>query len=325
MTNPATNPGWVNAQDHHATGDGVTDDTQALHDAIAAIGDRGGALYLPYGVYRLTKPLNTRDANLSVVGDGRSATRLVQANPDADGVHNTNGAQANINIRDLDIRGPNTGRGVGINLGTTAAGSAYLSLERINVQGFGGDNVRLGRWQTSTLTNVRSQGAGGHPFLLDHGTSTDIRACYGLSSGKAAFRLVNITYSHLSALAADKCPGGYVLDHCSALSMSACGAEAVDSTSPAYPGAAILINGGRSVSLTNPVVCGNTATAYWVTGGAKAVTLTGPREAWPAPEAVSGLTVDSGCEVNLLGADLTTRNRFAPDSVWAVGWGVDSW
>lgn len=324
MTNPATNPGFVNAQDHHAVGDGVTDDTQALQNAITAIGSRGGTLYLPYGVYRLTKPLTPRD-NLSIDGDGRSATRLVQANPDADAIHNTNGAQANLAIRDLDIRGPSTGRGMGINLGSLTVGSAYLSLERVNVQGFGGGGLQLNRWQTSTLTNVRSQGHGGHPFNICHGTSWDIRACYALSSANIGFRLAGVNYCKLSALAADKCAGAYLLNHVSAVTMSACGAEAVDSTSPNYPGAAVVINGGRSVNLTTPVVCGNTATAYWVTGAAKAVTLTGPREAWPTPEAISSLTVDAGCQVSLWDPDVVTPMRLAADSVWRMGWGVEPW
>jgi len=53
-------PNWLNAKDFGATGDGSTDDTAAIQNAInAAIDANGGTIYFPIGSYRITAPLTT--------------------------------------------------------------------------------------------------------------------------------------------------------------------------------------------------------------------------------------------------------------------------
>lgn len=67
-------PGWYNPVDFGATGDGVTDDTTAINDAIAAINTTGaGVLYFPTGVYLVTGALTTITASCTIMGDGMAA------------------------------------------------------------------------------------------------------------------------------------------------------------------------------------------------------------------------------------------------------------
>lgn len=67
--------GWVNVKDFGAKGDGVTDDTQAIQDAI----DNSKSIYLPQGTYKiknlnltnttLEKTVIGNNANLQIFGD----------------------------------------------------------------------------------------------------------------------------------------------------------------------------------------------------------------------------------------------------------------
>ena len=71
---------WLNAKTKFgATGDGVTDDTQALQAAFdaAARGDVNSTLYIPAGTYLITGTLNINyQINVSIVGAGADATMI---------------------------------------------------------------------------------------------------------------------------------------------------------------------------------------------------------------------------------------------------------
>lgn len=61
----------VSVKDFGAVGDGVTDDTAAIQNAIAAIANQnGGTLYVPSGEYRITSTLNINYPNIRIAGDG---------------------------------------------------------------------------------------------------------------------------------------------------------------------------------------------------------------------------------------------------------------
>jgi hypothetical protein len=74
---------WLDVKrDFHAVGDGKADDTRALQEALdqAARGTRNCTLFLPAGVYRITRPLIiTYAINVSVVGADPKKTSLLWA------------------------------------------------------------------------------------------------------------------------------------------------------------------------------------------------------------------------------------------------------
>jgi hypothetical protein len=84
---------WANAQTTYgAKGDGVTDDTAALQNALNDLGASGKAsvLYLPPGRYRIASTLNLNaipavgghgSVGLSIIGDAPSTTSIVWAGP----------------------------------------------------------------------------------------------------------------------------------------------------------------------------------------------------------------------------------------------------
>lgn len=62
----------TNVKAYGATGNGVTDDSVAIQNAINSLGQGGGIVYFPVGVYLINTPLTSSAQNVQVVGDGWS-------------------------------------------------------------------------------------------------------------------------------------------------------------------------------------------------------------------------------------------------------------
>lgn len=74
-----------NVMNYGAIGDGVTDDTQAFEDAIAAAeaaSALGACVYAPSNRYKLTSKLLTQSDNIAIIGDGIGMTMFL---PNFDG------------------------------------------------------------------------------------------------------------------------------------------------------------------------------------------------------------------------------------------------
>jgi hypothetical protein len=68
------NQWWINAKDFGATGNGVTDDTTAIQNAInSAASAGGGEIILPIGTYVISATLNITTSHVRLVGFGADA------------------------------------------------------------------------------------------------------------------------------------------------------------------------------------------------------------------------------------------------------------
>jgi hypothetical protein len=62
-----------------ASGDGETDDTDAIQAAIDAAGDRGATIYLPAGTYLISETLTIENDYVRICGDGDGHTTIQQS------------------------------------------------------------------------------------------------------------------------------------------------------------------------------------------------------------------------------------------------------
>jgi len=66
----------INVKDYGALGNGSHNDASAIQQAIGALPDEGGIVYIPEGTYLMNSPLTISKNNISIIGDGRDKTRL---------------------------------------------------------------------------------------------------------------------------------------------------------------------------------------------------------------------------------------------------------
>ena len=132
-TGPAgpTGSGGVDVRDYGAKGDGATDDTTAIQNAIDALTTSGGALIFPPGTYNHTGL--TFKAKIAYIGASCLASTLQYTPASGNGI--TLPADADrISIRDLDFYSNNNSSGTGI-IGTADV-IRELDMRDFRIRGF---------------------------------------------------------------------------------------------------------------------------------------------------------------------------------------------
>lgn len=151
LSNDGTNLRWmttieINVRDYGAKGDGVTDDTQAIQDAIDAAGS--GLVTFPSGIF-MVRGIKVRNKGTALRGDGRFGTRLKRLSGDTplldmSGTGTGLGHLRYDTISNLQIDGNNMS---GVLLRSYYADSCvYRELSFINCNGLAVDFVEV--WDT---------------------------------------------------------------------------------------------------------------------------------------------------------------------------------
>lgn len=151
-------PGWVNVKDFGAVGDGATDDTQAIQDAIdsleglTGVGGTdqegvGGVVYFPPGKYLTSAPLTVDHAdhqhNITFQGVGPIASIIYNANSagaHAIHVHGISGDSVHgFAMRDMSVWG-NVDSGIGVLCEKTIR---QVDFERVDIRNHGSHALYL--------------------------------------------------------------------------------------------------------------------------------------------------------------------------------------
>ena len=176
----------VSVKDFGAVGDGVTNDTTAIQDAIDSVATAGGAVYFPPGEYLISGSITISTYGVSLIGasgaalwDGLTTVNdggaiiLKSAAMAADAIVVTGGK---FTMQDISLVGQNGNTGDGVYLKDAQS----CVLLNVCVARMGGNGIRIGTksgsvgncnaWQ---LTNVTSQYNSQHGVVI-HDESTTV-------------------------------------------------------------------------------------------------------------------------------------------------------
>lgn len=171
--------GYVDAvADYSATGDGTTDDTTAIQNALdAAAGS--GEVFLPAGTYSFTGL--TIQSGTTLRGAGMNATKLVlAASADSDGIRTTNtdpdtdDPDTDIVIRDLELDGNR--------LNQTVGGGGLWSSPHGPVDSFTA-GIRIVNGSRVLIENVYAHDWTGYGVEIKATTKSVVRGCWFENAG----------------------------------------------------------------------------------------------------------------------------------------------
>jgi hypothetical protein len=163
-------------------------------------------------------------ANVNNTGTA-SASGLVLENIDFEGLRSTYTSVSNVATYTSAGAG-----GILISEGNPeqpGSNVANISLKNIHVNSAKHHGIMIYGAITSRLEKCRVRNTGGHGYYITgSSTSVHLDTCYALSTNLAGFCLHGISYSVLTACAADNCSLGYWLRSTKGVTLTSCGAEA---------------------------------------------------------------------------------------------------
>jgi hypothetical protein len=296
--------GFITPQDYGATGNGVTDDTAAVQDAINAAGVSGGVVYLPQGNYKTSSAL-TLSSYVTLMGAGSGVSAITQSVTTANGLVGTD--LTNVTLTGLSINGPGSGSGLGINFGLSVNNdTTYLDFTDIQVRGFGSHGIEIQSPVVCKFHRVISSTHGGDGWhIYGSGTSCDWSACYSLNnSAGIGYHLISLSYSDLAGCASDSNADGYSLSGCYSVALNGCGTES-DTTD------GFILSGGAGNSLTSCFNYANNHYGLHVTSSEANATITGFTEHGPTGSAVASIITDSGTTAVITNPNVITATSYA--------------
>lgn len=166
-----------------ATGDGTTDDTQSINDAVVASQSSDTPIYLPSGRYSITSTVDIGDVHLKGDGAGKTIISVDATMPEAITISGAGGKVSDLTIlcnasthKGLNLTAPNTSaiRVESDNpsqYGTTTTTTACISV-------FSASNARI---HQCTATRARAPNSGvSRGILVDGSTGgeVEVSGCY---------------------------------------------------------------------------------------------------------------------------------------------------
>ena len=122
--------------DFGAVGDGTTDDTSAIQNAINAVGTNGGGIvYFPEGTYKTTAVLTMTSLGVTLLGAGRSTTIVASSNTqNIIKIGGTSSLPFRCGVKNLSLSGGNIAVWISYNTAQTILEQLYITGSKIGVQ-----------------------------------------------------------------------------------------------------------------------------------------------------------------------------------------------
>ena len=178
---------FISVKDFGAVGDGVTDDTAAIQNALNSCSTRGGTIYMPVGNYLTSATLTISYQDTTLIGAGFSGDNTTVGGATLITATHTTGPVIRIKNQGCSVQNltvsSNTiryaaaaGSNYGILVEADDTSSAltskfYINRVRVTTQPNHG-YVFISRCEASNISNSSVDNVKGHGFLLDDGTAT---------------------------------------------------------------------------------------------------------------------------------------------------------
>lgn len=314
---------WISVKTYGASGDGTTDDTTAIQNAInAAMANGGATIYFPAGTYVITSALtiSTSNNNNNIVlmgatggtsfskGTISAPTIIKQTSTTAHALYCDNAN--NITVTNLSIQGPGSGSGDGIHFQWSTDQNFYgVGIYDVLVTNFGGSGIYVETGLMANYRRVTSAFNGTYGFYINGGTSSTFQSCW--AEGNASYGwYVGGAYMSWNGCGADGNGTGWYLNDCQSCSFNGCGAE--NNTTDGMD-----IVGGYSNEIHGFWVSNNHYGIH-VSSTSYRVVISGMLES-PLSGAVYSIVTDGGSIVTLLNNGLNTPTNLAGNYQVVIG------
>ena len=181
----------VKDPEYGATGDGVTDDTQALKDAYAAAKADGAALFISAGTYKFTSQL-LWDGEVDVGGAGRVGT-ILKKDGNFDGIRIDDSAGSLYRGFTVDSAG-----GADAAIGIEVFRGHRISMEQVLSQNQGSHGIIVRSGNLGSYRDVQTVSNSGDGFRVDSATGpvgVTANACTFVNIDSRSNTLVGINFN----------------------------------------------------------------------------------------------------------------------------------
>ncbi|KRK51909.1 glycosyl hydrolase family 28-related protein [Companilactobacillus kimchii] len=310
--------GYNVKDDYSAKGDGTTDDTASIQNAInAAHTDGGGTVFFPVGTYLITAVL-TIYSNTTLQGAAQGATSIVQNGIPA---HIYGKDVSFVTIKDITFKGPgmNAPWGGGITFDRENSGNTEgIDFENVTLDGIVGNAITINCPITSSFTNVKVVGVVGDGFsFTNSGTSVVMNNCYAITCTQAGYNFAQLNYSTINSCAVEVCGIGFYLNNnCNNIALIGCGAEDQIHRNDDYPGIDYKINGGVGNSMVSCYSRNNYEHGIGISLNGGNPTIIGYRQIGECPTSIVG---DENLHVELINSSCNSKMSLKPGTVGQSG------
>lgn len=145
---------FINVKRFGATGDGVTDDTQAIKDAISSLAN-GGTVYFPNGVYMVSGDIPVT-SHITLKGDTNSIIRRTANNLETYNIFTVDGYE-NVVFEKMRIEGErdaHTGVTGEWGMGISFKGAKNCTVRDCVIMGCWGDGIYIGSYGVDGCENI---------------------------------------------------------------------------------------------------------------------------------------------------------------------------
>lgn len=170
-------------------------DSAAINAAIAAASSAGGGVvYLPRGTYNITSTVALGANNITLLGDGDSATVLQALVSSIPTIEITGYSASNLKIENLQVKGTGPFSGVsghGIYVHDNTFDTYRFWLDNVRVIDCGGHGIYVTGHFNNEFSRVLVSNCGQNAFDLDGGNTITLRSCYvdDLANNKVGYRV----------------------------------------------------------------------------------------------------------------------------------------